>query len=122
MTKLELLPDDFTVCRVTDTADIDLKNGFCFAAVTDEELSVVCPTRHAPAAAPAREDGWRGFRIAGVLDFSLVGVLSRLTGVLAEAGVGIFAVSTFNTDYIFVKEKDLGRAKAALSAAGYEFS
>ncbi|MBQ1552188.1 MAG: ACT domain-containing protein, partial [Clostridia bacterium] len=68
----------------------------------------------------AREDGWRAFRVAGVLDFSLTGVLSGITGVLAGAGVGVFAVSTYDTDYILVKRVDAGKAADALARAGYE--
>ena len=67
-----------------------------------------------------REDGWRGFRIEGVLDFSLVGILSKLSTILAENQIGIFAVSTFNTDYILVKEENFDRAMDVLAAAGYE--
>ena len=101
-------------------AEIDTNGTFFFIGRTDEEISLVCPTAEAPARTLAREDGWRGFRIRGTLDLSLVGILSRLSAVLAEAGIGIFAVSTYNTDYILVKEKDLDRALDMLAAAGYE--
>lgn len=66
-----------------------------------------------------REDGWRGIRIQGVLDFSLVGILSKLSGILAENQIGIFAVSTFNTDYILVKAEDFERAIRVLATAGF---
>ena len=117
---LEVLPQALTVCKTASMAEIDTNGTFFFIGRTDEEISLVCPTAEAPARTLAREDGWRGFRIRGTLDFSLVGILSRLSAVLAEAGIGIFAVSTYNTDYILVKEKDLDRALAALAAAGYE--
>ena len=61
-----------------------------------------------------------GFRIEGILDFSLTGILARISGILAEAGIGIFAVSTYNTDYILVKKENMRRAMEALAAAGYE--
>ena len=77
-------------------------------------------TEDAPAATLAREDGWRAFRVEGVLDFSLTGILSGLSGVLAENGIGIFAVSSYNTDYILVKAVDFARAMAALEQAGHE--
>lgn len=67
-----------------------------------------------------REDGWKGFRIQGVLDFSLTGILSELSGILAEHKIGIFAVSTFNTDYILVKEEHFDRALHVLALAGYD--
>lgn len=116
---LEKLDLALTVCKVASPADIDLSQPFYFIGRTDEELSLVCETAHVPARATVREDGWRGFRIRGTLDFSLIGILSRLTGVLAEAEIGVFAVSTYNTDYILVKEEQFDRALAALSAAGW---
>ena len=67
-----------------------------------------------------RVSGWRGFRIQGVLDFSLTGILSKLSAILAENGVGIFAISTFNTDYILVKAENFDKALKVLSDAGYD--
>lgn len=118
--KLKVLPWDLTVCKTVSMEGIDLSAGFYFLGKTDEEVSLVCRTEDTPANTLAREDGWRGFRVAGVLDFSLTGILAKLSAVLAEQGIGIFAVSTYNTDYILVKKEDLGRALAALAAAGYE--
>jgi hypothetical protein len=73
-----------------------------------------------PAITVARSDGWRAFRVAGTLDFSLVGILAALSKTLADAGVGIFAISTFDTDYILTKAEDFDRALAALRAAGHD--
>jgi len=117
--KLKVLPWAMTVCKPADVSALDLSRPFYFIGRTDEELSLVCPTEDVPAATTAREDGWRGFRIEGTLDFSLVGILSKLSAVLAENGIGLFAVSTFNTDYILVKEAELDRALRLLAAAGY---
>ena len=118
--KLQTLPWDLTVCKLADAGQIGPASEPCFAGITDEEVSLVCRTDRVPENTLAREDGWRGFRIGGVLDFSLTGVLAKLSAVLAEEGIGIFAVSTFNTDYILVKAENLDRALAALAAAGYE--
>jgi len=117
--ELEKLDLDLTICKVTSVADLDLSGDFCFVGKTDEEISLVCPTRDAPPGAVQREDGWKGFRIQGVLDFSLVGVLSKIAGILAENHIGIFAVSTYNTDYIFVKAESFEKALDALSGNGY---
>ncbi|MBQ4248946.1 MAG: ACT domain-containing protein [Clostridia bacterium] len=117
--KLKILPHELTVCKVADTKMLDLSRDFYFIGRTDEEISLVCPTRDAPTAATERSDGWRGFRIEGVLDFSLIGILSKLSGILADNKIGIFAVSTFNTDYILVKQEHLERAVTALKDAGY---
>ena len=113
------LPHDLTVCKVADMADIDLGAGFYFIGKTDEELSLVCRTEDTPSRTLQREDGWKGFRIQGILDFSLIGILSALSGILARHGIGIFAVSTFNTDYILVKREQFEYALEVLSAEGY---
>lgn len=117
--ELKKLDYDLTVCKVDSLADIDLTTDFFFVAQTDEELSLVCKTEDTPAQTTDRDDGWRGFRIQGVLDFSLIGILSKLSGILAENNIGIFAVSTFNTDYILVKEENFEKALGVLSAEGY---
>lgn len=118
--KLEKLPDDLTVCKLAPDAQIDPAAGFYFLCKTDEEVSLVCRTACVPAETVAREDGWRAFRIQGVLDFSLTGILAGISAVLAGSGIGIFAVSTYNTDYILVKAENFARAMTALEAAGYE--
>ncbi len=109
----------FTVCKVKDVSDINMDTDFCFIGKTDEELSLVCKTEDTPPETIERDDGWRGFRIQGVLDFSLIGILSKLSGILAENKIGIFAVSTYNTDYIFVKEENHERALTVLASEGY---
>ncbi len=113
---------DFSVCKVSSFVGFDPEEVFCFIARTDEERSLVCPTDKAPANTVSREDGWRGFRIEGTLDFSLVGILARISTLLAEKGIGLFAVSTFNTDYIFTKKDNYLRALDALAEAGYEIT
>ncbi len=117
--ELKRLPYDLTVCKLADGAAVDLSADFYFLSKTDEELSLVCKTEDAPRETVARDDGWRAFRIEGVLDFSLIGVLSKLSGILAERGIGIFAVSTYNTDYILVKAENYEKALEALAAEGY---
>ena len=118
--KLQKLPYELTVCKVAELSDVDLTTEFFFVGKTDEELSLVCLSKNVPQWTIERSDGWRGFRIEGTLDFSLVGILSKLSAILAENKIGIFAVSTFNTDYILVKAEDFDRATEVLSSAGYE--
>jgi len=113
---LKPLPGMFTVCKPKETVWRD--RPFHFLARTDGELSLVCPTPDAPMSCEAREDGWRGLRVAGPLEFSLVGILSRLAGALAAAGVSLFAVSTYDTDYLFVKDTAYDKAVEALRGAG----
>jgi hypothetical protein len=118
-TFIEKIPYRLTVCKVADISAIDLNSGFYFIGKTDEEISLVCRTEDAPQNTTERDDGWRGFRIKGILDFSLIGILSKLSGILAEHEIGIFAVSTYNTDYILVKEDNFERALSVLSSKGY---
>lgn len=117
--ELKKLNYDLTVCKVREVTPKDLRGELCFIGKTDEELSLVCMTEHVPEDTLEREDGWRGFRIQGVLDFSLIGILAPIATILADHKIGIFAVSTFNTDYILVKEENFEAAAAALSEAGY---
>ena len=117
--ELKAVEHKLSVCKVADIADIDLNAEFYFIGKTDEELSLVCKTEDVPVKTIERDDGWRGFRIQGVLDFSLIGILSKLSGILADNEIGIFAVSTYNTDYILVKDKDFEKALTVLSNSGY---
>ena len=118
---MELKKIDYklTICKVTELSNINLDTDFYFVAKTDEELSLVCKTEDTPENTVERDDGWRAFRIQGVLDFSLIGILSKLSGILSEHKIGIFAVSTYNTDYILVKEESYEQALRVLAAEGY---
>ena len=118
--ELKKLGMDLTVCKVKSEAGYDLAKDFYFIGKTDEEYSLVCRTEDAPEETVEREDGWKGFRIQGVLDFSLIGILSKISGLLAENKIGIFAVSTYNTDYVLMKDENYERALKVLSDAGYE--
>ena len=117
--KLKELPYHLTVCKLKSLASVDLDAEIFFIGRTDQEISLVCKTEDTPAETTEREDGWRSFRIEGVLDFSLVGVLSKISSILADNGIGIFAVSTYNTDYILVKEEQFDSALNVLENAGY---
>ena len=116
--EIQALAQAFTVCKVKDAAYIDLAVPFTFAGVTDGELSLVCPTESAPAQTLAREDGWRAFRVAGSMAFELVGVLARMTGALAARQIPVFALSTFDTDYVLVKAEHFENALEALVKDG----
>ena len=119
MMELKKLSYDLTVCKLSGLDGIGLEDEFYFIGKTDEEISLVCRTEHTPDNTIEREDGWKAFRIEGVLDFSLIGILSGITAVLADHKIGIFAVSTYNTDYILVKADCFDRAMQALAGAGY---
>ncbi len=118
--RLKAIPYDLTVCKLNGTDAVDLNREFYFLGKTDEEISLVCRTEDTPDNTTHRDDGWKGFRIEGVLDFSLIGILSKISSVLADNSIGIFAVSTYNTDYILVKNENFDKALSVLGQAGYE--
>jgi len=113
---LKLLPGRYAVCRLRQDAEIPAE--FFSITRTADELSVVCEESVVPAESRV-EAGWRILGVEGPLDFALTGILLSIARPLAEAGVSIFAVSTFDTDYVFVKDADLERASTALRAAGH---
>lgn len=120
--KLKQIMGDYTVCRLSGLSELTKEiqlSPFWFFGKTDEEFSLVCETSLVPENPVEREDGFRAFRIEGVLDFSLIGILSKLSTVLADQGIGIFAVSTFQTDYILVKKESYHKAMKVLQEAGY---
>ena len=116
---LQKLPMDFSVCRLPHPQSADVSQPYTFLSVTDEEVSLVCQSRYVPADATAEEPGWRAFKVSGVLDFSLVGILAGIAEVLANGGISLFAVSTYNTDYILLKEEAFPKALDLLEEAGY---
>jgi hypothetical protein len=118
---LLLLEGTFAVCRQTADAPVPAwatAGAFFSITRTPDELSVVCAESAVPEGIRC-ERGWRCLRVAGVIDFWVVGVLAGLAVPLAEAGVSVFAVSTFDTDYLMVNEKDLAAALEALRGAGH---
>jgi hypothetical protein len=117
---LELLPYDFAVCRLADNSEIDLNKEFSFYAKSDQEISYVCPRENIPNNTLAVEDGWRGLRVGGVLDFSMIGILAKIAAILAAKKISIFVVSTYDTDYIFIKEEKHEAAVSALKENGYK--
>ncbi|MDH7485304.1 MAG: ACT domain-containing protein [Anaerolineae bacterium] len=119
---LTVLPGRLAICRLA--ADAPLPAGldrahFCSVTRTPEELSLVLPEEMVEAGWQA-ETGYRALQVLGPLDLSLTGVLAALAAPLAAAGVSIFAISTYDTDYVLVREGDLGKAQRALVAAGHE--
>ncbi len=116
---LKVIEYELSICKVRSLTNFDPDNEFYFIGKTDEEISLVCRTDSVPQNTLERDDGWRAFRIEGVLDFSLVGILAEISGILSESKIGIFAVSTFNTDYILTKRNNFENALIALTEKGY---
>jgi hypothetical protein len=117
---LVVLPECYAICRLAADAPWPTWAIGDFVSVTRtaEELSVVCIEDAVPPEVRC-ERGWRCLRVAGTLDFGAVGVLASLTGPLAEAGISLFAVATFDTDYLLFRDRDCDRACAALRRHGH---
>ena len=118
--EIKKIKHDFSVCKVADYSQVNWNAEYVFIGKTDEEKSLVCVTREVPENVIEREDGWKAFRIQGVLDFSLIGILAGISELMAQNKIGIFAVSTYNTDYILVKKEDYQKALRVLENAGYQ--
>jgi len=118
---LQVLADRLAICHLSPGEPVPQRpEGARFWSVTctDEEISVVLPEGNVPAQWVA-ERGWRCLKVVGPLDFGLTGILASLAVPLAEAGVSIFAISTYDTDYVLVREDDLQEAKRALLGWGH---
>ena len=117
---LSIEPGRWAVCRFAPGTDCSLLQEHLFTAVwTPEETSVVCRYESAPAAVPT-QGPFAMLKVQGPLDFSLTGIMASLTKPLADAGVSVFTISTYDTDYLLIGESRLSKAIAALQAAGFQ--
>ena len=120
---LSVLPDMFAVCRLEPSEPIPAWSlqGFFAIIRTDAELSIVCPQANIPPSAQVHriEGSWRCFKVEGSLDFALTGILVAIAAPLANAGISIFALSTYETDYVLVKQANLEKAIQTLLQAGH---
>lgn len=117
--EIKKIDHNFSVCQMEDYSFVNLNSEYSFIGKTDEEKSLVCITDEVPANVIQRDDGWKAFRIQGVLDFSLIGILAKIAAALADNGISIFAVSTYNTDYVLMKRENYQKALDVLKALGY---
>lgn len=120
--KLKVLDCNFSICKVKDILDVNFNDEFVFLEKTDQEISLICKTEYIPKNCLECESEWKGFRIEGQLDFSLIGIISKISSILAENNICIFVISTYNTDYILVKSHNLIKAINLLTSYGYVFS
>lgn len=123
---LSILKSMFGICRLDSGSEIPTwvyESSFFSITKTPEELSLVCPESSIPVNIPEKvrtEKGWSCLKVEGPLDFGLTGILAGISRVFADNDISVFAVSTYDTDYIFVREKCLKLAVRALEEAGYE--
>jgi len=120
--KLKKLSPDFTICKVSSIDQVDLTREYVFLSRTPDEISLVCETGQTPPDVLESESGWKAFMVSGVLDFSLVGIIARISNILAEAEISLFVVSTYNTDYVLLKADDFDRGLKLLAEKGYQIS
>ena len=119
--RLVVLPDLYAVCKLDKNTAVPSwawSGEFCSVTRTADELSVVCQEHLVPKGIRC-ERSWRCCRVAGAMEFSMVGVVASLVAPLAQAGLSVFVVSTFDTDYLLVKSTDMDAATAALRRAGH---
>jgi hypothetical protein len=119
---LEILDEEFAVCKIKNLSGVNLNKDYTFLAKTEEEISLVCPVLNVPKSTIEKDLHWRCFRIQDQLEFLLIGILSGISNVLVDNKIGIFVVSTFNNDYVFVKSNKLVLTKDCLEKAGYGFT
>lgn len=115
--RLRKLPYDLTVCKLSRLPEC--LAGFYVLAAVENEISLVCESRFTPNDTLAREDGWRAFMVNAQMDFSLVGILAKLSSCLADQSIPLFAFSTYDTDYLLVKEHFFKKAEMAFQKSGY---
>jgi len=120
--KIKVINNEFSICKVSDYSLVNIEANYCFIAKTDEEKSLVTTIENVPKNTIQRDDGWKAFRIEGILDFSLIGVVSKISTFLAENEIGIFVISSFNTDYILTKINDFDKAIKVLEKNGYQIN
>ena len=119
---LTVLKEQLSVCRLERDSDIPLwaiESKFFSITKTSDELSIVSSEENTPIGVKC-EKGWRGLKIEGPLDFGLIGILSEISSILAVEKISIFAISTYDTDYILLKSNQLDNAIKALESKGYE--
>lgn len=118
--EIKIIDRKFSICKVENYNTININDEYVFIGKTDEENSLVCETSKVPNNATHIDNGWKAFRIQVVLDFSLIGMLSKISTLLAENKIGIFAISTYNTDYILTKEENFQKAIDILEKNNYK--
>ncbi|HEY3177102.1 MAG TPA: ACT domain-containing protein [Candidatus Polarisedimenticolia bacterium] len=120
MVTLSVMPGRFSICRLAPgTPPWGVAGPFYSITRTDEELSIVCAESDVPAGVKAG-GGWRALKAEGPFDFKTIGIVASLSTPLAVRGIGIFIISTFDTDYLLVKQEDLEAASEALTLAGHQ--
>ena len=123
--KFHTLPNEFAVCQLPAGEEVPQwaqagEGSFVSVTRCEDEISIVIESGSVPENVNC-ERGWRCLRLAGPFDFDQIGIIAGFTAVLAKEEIGVFVISTFNTDYVLVKSSEFQRAQEILSENGYEF-
>ncbi len=118
--ELEIINKKFAVCKLQKIENINFNDEYLFIGKTSDEISLVCEESSIPSDYIEKEEGWQAFKIEGTLDFSLVGILAKISTLLAENNISIFAISTYNTDYILIKKENFQNAITIMSNNYYK--
>lgn len=119
--RITILEPEFSICKLKSLSSELLSMPFFFLCRTADEISFVCPTNSVPQSADPQNNEWKCFYLNGELNFSLIGVIAKITKILAEHEISVFVTSTYNTDYLLVKKEKLSKAVKVLSNKGFEF-
>ena len=117
--ELQKLDGEFTICKIGNIEHVDFSRDFVFLSKTDDEISLVCESAYVPPSANASKIVWRGLKISGELDFEMIGVIAKITNILAKADISVFVVSTYNTDYFFMNTESFDAGIGILADNGY---
>ncbi|MFI3251604.1 MAG: ACT domain-containing protein [bacterium] len=116
----EVLEPEFVICKIESFEEVSIHDEFCFITKTDEEISLICTTRYTPQRTIAIQKNYRGIRLKGPLEFNTVGTIAKLISLLSLNDISVLSVSTYNSEYIFLKNSRLGKAVDILIANNYE--
>ena len=119
MIELKKIDRDFTICKMETIENVDISQEFVFIQKTPDELSIVCESEYVPDNAIATEAGWKALKVSGTLDFGLIGIIAKIAGILADADISIFVISTYDTDIILMKANNYDRGIKKLICNGY---
>lgn len=118
--RLKILESDFSICQLRNLSAVNYRDDFFFIAKTDKELSLICKTKFAPTNCIVRNDGWKMIAVDEKLDFLQIGIIAKIAKILADNKISIIVQSTYDTDFVMVKEQNLIITLRALSEAGYQ--
>ena len=117
--ELQIIEHGFSVCKIKDLKQVDFNEEFVFLLKALDEVTLVCKSELVPSNIIASESGWRALKVAGILEFGMIGVIAKISKILSEAKISIFVASTYNTDYFFVKEENFEKAIQMLKRNNY---